>query len=97
FKGGKGLARLLAEDNRVSSLAKACLIKQTMSYAMGVDTRSMLDTDRQAVATLNPGEKESYNCDVGRMVQVLSTSSPRKMLEKLATLGSVRYRKAWSR
>jgi hypothetical protein len=97
FKGGKGLARLLAEDNRVSSLAKGCLAKQMMSFAMGVDARSIGDTDRQTVTALNAGEKESYSCDVGRMVQVLSTSSPRTMIEKMATLGSVRYRKAWSR
>ena len=97
FKGGKGLARLLTDDSRVSSLAKACLAKQMMSFAMGVDARSIGDTDRQSVAVLDPGEKESYSCDVGRMVQVLSSSSPRKMLEKLATLSSVRYRKAWSR
>jgi hypothetical protein len=31
------------------------------------------------------------------MVEVLSTGSPRKMLEKLATLSSVRYRKAFTR
>ena len=97
FRGGKGLARLLTEDSRVSSLSKSCLAKQMMSFALGVDARSIGYTDRKTVAVLNPGEKESYNCDVGRMVEVLTTGSPRKMLEKLATLSSVRYRKAWSR
>ena len=97
FKGGKGLARLLAEDGRVSSLAKACVAKQVMSFAVGVDARSIGGSERKNVAALNSEENESYNCDVGRMVEVLSTGSPRKMLEKLATLSSVRYRKAFSR
>ena len=97
FQGGKGLARLLTEDGRVSSLAKSCLAKQIMSFATGVDALSIGHTDRKTVAVLNVDEKESYNCDVARMVEVLSTGSPRKMLEKLAILGSVRYRKAWSR
>jgi hypothetical protein len=97
FTGGKGLARLLAEDARVSSLAKACVAKQIMSFAVGVDARAIGITQRRNVAVLNSDEKESYNCDVGRMVEVLSTGSPRKMLEKLATLSSVRYRKAFVR
>ncbi|HEY0706283.1 MAG TPA: DUF1588 domain-containing protein, partial [Polyangia bacterium] len=97
FKGGKGLAQLLAEDARVSSLTKACVAKQVMSFASGVDARAMGDGERKTVTALHPGEKDSYNCDVGRMVGVLSTSSPRAMLEKLPTLSSVRFRKAWSR
>jgi hypothetical protein len=97
FKGGKGLARLLAEDGRVSSLAKACVAKQVMSFAVGVDARAIGVTHRRNVVALNSDEKESYHCDVGRMVEVLSTSSPRKMLEKLATLSSVRFRKAFVR
>jgi hypothetical protein len=97
FTGGKGLARLLAEDGRVSSLAKACVAKQVMSFAVGIDARAIGVTHRKNVTVLSSEEKESYNCDVGRMVEVLSTGSPRKMLEKLATLSSVRYRKAFTR
>jgi hypothetical protein len=97
FKGGKGLARLLTEDNRVSELAKACFVKQVMSFASGVDARAIGETDRMTVAVLNPGEKEGYNCDVARMTAALATGSPRKMLEKLATLTSIRYRKPWNR
>jgi hypothetical protein len=97
FKGGKGLARLLTEDSRVSSLAKSCLAKQMLSFAMGVDARSIGYTDRKTVTVLSAGEKESYHCDVGKLVEVLSSGSPRRMLEKLATSSSVRYRKAWSR
>jgi hypothetical protein len=97
FKGGKALARLLAEDGRVSALAKSCLATQVMSFANGVDARAIGETDRKTVTVLDPGEKEGYSCDVARMTEVLSTTSPRKMLEKLATLTSVRYRKPWKR
>jgi hypothetical protein len=71
--------------------------KQVMSFAVGVDARAMGVTHRKNVLVLNAEEKDSYRCDVEKMVQVLSTSSPRKMLEKLATLSSIRYRKAFVR
>ena len=68
-----------------------------MSFASGVDSRSMAETDLDIVKKLSPEERDGYMCDVNKMVGTMDAISPREMLGGLVTLDSVRYRKAWQR
>ena len=97
FNGGKELAQLLASDPQISGLAKSCLAKQMYSYVSGVDTRSLAKSDREDVTQLSATEKNAYTCDVMTLVDTLSNESPRRMLERMGSLESIRFRKAWSR
>ena len=97
FQGAEGLAEVLASDPAVSTISKACLARQMMSLANGVDWRSMTQTKRPQLPKLPDGEHASYSCDMQALVQVLNSESPRAMLETLPTLSSVRYRKTWVR
>ncbi len=97
FTGGKELAEVLAVDPDVSAMAKSCLVKQMYSFVSGIDSRSLIGSERDEVIDLSEQEKNSYSCDVMDLVDTLTTQSPRRMLEKMGSLDSVRYRKAWSR
>ena len=99
FSGGKELGQLLATDPQISGLAKSCLAKQMLSYVSGIDARAMSDSDRVEVTQLDisVNEKNGYTCDVMDLVDTLSNESPRRMLERIGSLESIRYRKAWSR
>jgi len=97
FNGGKELGALLANDPQISGLAKSCLAKQMMSFVSGIDARSYSGSDRENVAQFSESEKNGYTCDVMDLVDTLSNESPRAMLEKMGTLESIRYRRAWAR
>lgn len=93
FNGGQEFAQVLTD----LSIAKACLSQQMMSYSTGVSVGSINDYDRQDILSLPSDERHGYNCDVEDMKQILTDESPRAMLEKLGTLDTIRYRKAWNR
>ena len=97
FEGGKQLGELLAHDPKISGLAKSCLAKQMLSYVSGIDARAYSGSERENVVQLGSSEKNGYTCDVMDLVDTLSNESPRAMLEKIGTLESIRFRKAWSR
>jgi mono/diheme cytochrome c family protein len=94
--GGSELALMLAEGE-LSGLAKTCLASQMVSLTTGLDYASILGATRSDVVRLPADEKQGYNCDVGDLVNTLSSSTPRAMLEQIGTLDTVRYRKAWTR
>ncbi len=97
FTGGKELGLVLAVDPDVSAMAKTCLVKQMFSFVSGIDSRSLIGSERDEVIDLSEQERNAYSCDVMDLVDTLTTQSPRRMLEKMGSLDSVRYRKAWSR
>jgi hypothetical protein len=94
--GGQELAMLMAEGE-LSGLAKSCLATQMISLTTGIDFASITGSSRSEVKVLPADEKGGYNCDVGDLVETLSSGSPRAMLEQIGTLDSIRYRKAWTR
>lgn len=99
FNGGKELGQVLATDPQVSGLAKSCLAKQMLSYVSGIDVRALSDSSREDVTQIgiSENEKNGYTCDIMDLVDTLSNESPRHMLERMGSLESIRFRKAWSR
>lgn len=92
FQGTEGLAGILAS----STTAQQCVPETFFRYTMGVGVDSIDNSDPNA-GQLDPVEQNGYACEVKDLTQTMMTLSPRKMLEQLATMQSVRYRKEWSR
>ena len=92
FIGAKGLGTLLAD----LSSAQACLPKQVFRFVTGVG-HDEIDASQPDGPTLTDTEKAGYICEVDNLTDIMMTDSPRAMLEAVATMDAVRYRKAWSR
>ena len=92
FLGTQGLGTVLAG----LSSARSCLSKQMFRYFMGVGYQE-IDKSNPGGPQLNEEEKVGYACEIDQLTDTLLNNSPRAMLERIGTLESVRYRKAWPR
>jgi hypothetical protein len=92
FDGTNGLADLLSG----STTAQSCVPETFFRYitGVGVDGFDVYDPNSPQ---LNLVEQEGYACEVEDLTQTMMNESPRKMLEKLGVMQSVRYRKEWLR
>tara|TARA_B110000116_G_scaffold235357_1_gene220398 strand:- start:1155 stop:4313 length:3159 start_codon:yes stop_codon:yes gene_type:complete len=92
FDGTTGLSDLLAGSTTAQSCVPETLFRYTLG--VGVDGFDVYDPNSPQ---LNLLEQEGYACEVEDLTQTMMNESPRKMLEKLGVMQSVRYRKEWLR
>jgi hypothetical protein len=87
FTGAKDLGNIMAEEPQ----AQKCLTQNIFRISLGLGQEDMLDYIK------DENEAKGYSCEATKLKETMMAQSPRKMLEQLGVMDSVRYRKAWSR
>lgn len=87
FTGAKDLGSIMAEEPQ----AQKCLTQNIFRVSLGLGEEDMLDYIK------DENEAKGYSCEATKLKETMMAQSPRKMLEQLGVMDSVRYRKAWSR
>lgn len=91
FEGTQGLAGLLA----ASTTAQTCVPENFFRYTYGVGVDGYDNNPNAPI--LGAAEQNGYACEVQNLTQTMMNESPRKMLEQLGVMQSIRYRKEWLR
>jgi len=92
FVGAKALGDTLA----TLPTAQRCLPQNLFRYSTGIGVEDGWQQHGDYVL-VDEAEIKAYACDVQDLKHTMMEQSPRKMLEQLGTLDTVRFRKAWAR
>jgi len=92
FVGAKELGDTMA----TLPTAQRCLPQNLFRYTTGIGVEDGWQQHGDYVL-VDEAEIKAYACDVQDLKHTMMEQSPRKMLEQLGVMDTVRYRKAWAR